>query len=426
MRSSAVTFQHGHTIEPALRRSNQSIAARKDSLVQRIFIPVQIALTFALVVVAVMLSATVSHLRATHLGFRVNNVFLIPANFDKEPQKGLDLVHLYRRLVQRIEQMPGVDSASVAENTPLRGVGSTAIFTRASSAKPEIGFANRYWVNDVGPGYFATLGTQLLAGRDFSGQDADANTCIVNRSAANVLFSGGNAIGESLRRSDRDMNSGQSTTRDCQVIGIVEDAKYTSLREPAPPTVYLPVGVNTGRLSSLYFVIHATNLAEAKAAWPKTLHELAPGSPETEPIDFAEQFDDAIARERLLSVLSGFFAALALLLSSIGIYGLMASYVTRRTSEIGIRMALGATRARILTLVMRQVAALLLLGSVAGALLAVFAAHSIKAFLFDVNPGSLAFFAASVSILIAAGFAAAILPAARAVLIDPTLALRSE
>ncbi len=414
------------SIEPALRRSNQGIAAGKDNLVQRIFVPVQVGLTLALVVVAAMLGATVSRLRTTHLGFRVENILLIRSDFRKVPQKGLDLVHLYRRMILRMEQMPGVDSASVAENTPLRGAGQTGIFTSATSRKPAIDFANRYWVNDVGPGYFAALGTRMLAGRDFSGEDSDANTCILNHSAASALFPGAAAIGQSLRRSDRSMNSGQMTTRDCQVIGIVEDAKYTSLREPAPATVYLPVGMNTERLATLSFVVHASTLAEAKAAWLKALHELAPGSPETEPIAFAEQFDDAIARERLLSVLSGFFAGLALLLSGIGIYGLMASYVTRRTAEIGVRMALGATRARILRLIVRQVVVLLLLGGLAGACLAVFAAHSIKTFLFDVNPGSPAIFVAAVLILIATGFAAAMLPAARAVSIDPTKALRSE
>jgi predicted permease len=414
------------SIDPVLRRSGHSITAGKNTVAQRIFLPVQVALTLALVVVAAMLSTTVSHLRATHLGFRIDNVLLAPADFERLPQKGLDLVHLYRRIVLRMEQMPGVDSASVAESTPLHGVGNTGVFTPASSSKPAIDFSNRYWVNEVGAGYFATLGTRMLAGRDFSGEDSDAGTCILNRSAANAIFPGSAAIGQSLRQTNRNMNVGQTTTRDCQVIGIVEDAKYTRLREPAPATVYLPFGVNTERLASMHFVIHAASLDEARNAWQKTLHELAPGSPETDPISFAVQFDDFIARERLLSVLSGFFAALALLLSGIGIYGLMASYVTRRTTEIGVRMALGASRATIFVLVMRQVAILLILGSLAGACLAAFATRSIKAFLFDVSPGNPAIFVSAVLVLALAGFLAAMLPARRAVSIDPMQALRSE
>lgn len=414
------------SIEPALRRSAQNVAAGRSAVVQRIFVPVQVALTLALVVVAAMMSATVSHLRAEHLGFRVDNILLIPADFERLPQKGPDLVHLYRRMVERIQQMPGVDSASVALSTPLHGMGQTAVFTPASSSKPAIDFTNRYWVNDVGAGYFATLGTRMLAGRDFSGEDADANTCILNRSAANALFHASPAIGQTLRRTNRNMNVGQTTTWDCQVIGVVEDAKYTSLREPAPPTVYLPFGVNTDPLASMYFVIHGATLTQARDAWREVHHELAPGSPEAEPISFAVQFDDSISRERLLSVLSGFFAALALLLSVIGIYGLMASYVTRRTTEIGVRMALGATRPRIFALVMRQVVVLLLAGSVAGGCLAAFAAHSIKAFLFDVSPGDLRIFAFAVLMLALAGFAAAMLPARRAVFIEPMQALRSE
>jgi predicted permease len=413
------------SIEPALRRSGQN-AAGKHTLLQRISVPAQVALTLALVVVAAMMSATVNHLRAAHLGFRVDNILLVPADFERLPQKGLDLVHLYRRIVLRIEQMPGVDAASVAESTPLNGQGETGIFTTDLSAKPAINFANRYWLNDVGAGYFATVGTRMLTGRDFSGEDADANTCVVNRSAANALFHGSPAVGQNLRRSDVNMSSGQSTTRDCQVIGVVGDAKYTSLREPAPPTVYLPFGVNTDRLALMHFVIHAATLAAAKDAWQKALHELAPGSPETEPISFAVQFDDSIARERLLSVLSGFFAVLALLLSGIGIYGLMASFVTRRTTEIGVRMALGSTRAGIFGLVMRQVLTLLILGSAAGAVFAIFAARSVRSFLFDVNPGNPAIFLIAFAILLVAGFVAAMLPARRAVSIEPMQALRTE
>lgn len=165
---------------------------------------------------------------------------------------------------------------------------------------------------------------------------------------------------------------------------------------------------------------------EGRSAYHRTLQEVAPSSPETEPIAFSVQFNDSIARERLLSVLSSFFAALALILSGIGMYGLVASDVTQRTTEIGVRMALGATRESIFALVMKQVAVLLLSGSIFGGILAWFAARSVSGFLFDVGPRNPTIFACAVLVLALSGFVAAMLPALRAVSIDPMQALRNE
>lgn len=413
------------SFDPALRRSSQNLLLGKNTLVSRLLITIQIALTLALVVVATMLSATVVHLRTAHLGFRIENVLLVKSDLSDLHQNGLDLVHLYRRIASRIEEMPGILSASVADNTPLNGAAHKGAFSDASSPAERY-HTYKYEINDVGAHYFATLGTQMLAGRDFSSQDADAHTCILNRSAADSLFPGSTAISRIVRQSTGSMNTGRTTTRDCEVIGIVEDAKYTSLREAAPPTVYLPFGVDTDHLASMSFVIHAETFAQGKAAYRAALHEFAPGTPETEPIAFSVQFNDSIARERLLSVLSGFFAVLALFLSAIGIYGLTASYVTRRTTEIGVRMALGATRAGVFALVLKQVVALLLLGTLAGGYLAFFAARFITAFLFEVSPGNPAIFLSAVTILAATAFIAAMLPARRAASLDPLKALRSE
>jgi ABC-type antimicrobial peptide transport system permease subunit len=138
------------------------------------------------------------------------------------------------------------------------------------------------------------------------------------------------------------------------------------------------------------------------------------------------QFDDAISVERLLSVLSNFFAALVLLLSCIGIYGLTTSYVDQRTTEIGVRMAFGATRMTVFNMVMKQIVALLTIGTVVGGCLAILAVHSVKAFLFQVNAASPALFGAAVVILLLSSFIAAALPARRAVSIDPVQALRAE
>jgi hypothetical protein len=281
-------------------------------------------------------------------------------------------------------------------------------------------------MNDVGGAYFTVLGTRLLAGRSFADSVTDRSACILNRSADGAIFHSGPTLGRSVWQSIGSMNSGQTTRRECSVVGVVEDAKYASLRDPSPPTVYYPFGQQTDRLFSMYFVIHARSLAAAKDAYHRVLHEFAPGSPEAEPVAFAVQFQDSIARERLLSVLSGFFAALALLLSSIGIYGLLAAQVTRRTTEIGVRMALGATRANILTLVLSKAAVLLGVGVVAGIGLAWLATHSIQAFLFEVNPADPVLFLAALSLLAVSGFAAAALPASKAVIVEPMQALRNE
>ena len=195
------------------------------------------------------------------------------------------------------------------------------------------------------------------------------------------------------------------------MIGVVENAKYDSSREASPPTVYYQFGVSTDRLFSMIFVLHAQTAAAARSAYHRALQELASDSPEG---------------ERLLSVLSGFFAALTLLLSGIGVYGLMASDVTSRRTEIGVRMALGATRGGIFLLFLRKAAALLAAGVLAGSPLAYFLACLLKAFLYGVTPRSPALFAAAISLLALAGLLAALLPALRAVSTEPAAVLRSE
>jgi ABC-type antimicrobial peptide transport system permease subunit len=188
----------------------------------------------------------------------------------------------------------------------------------------------------------------------------------------------------------------------------------------------LALSERTGHLDDLFLVIHARSIANARAAYRTALHEIAPTTPETDPFLFTQQFNDSIAREQLLSVLSGFFALLGLLLSGIGIYGLVAWNVTQRTREIGVRMALGATRMGVFALVMRQVAMLLAAGVMAGGVAAFFAARSIRSFLFEVQPGNPWVFLVAVLALVLVGFLAAMLPARRAVSIDPMRALRTE
>jgi ABC-type antimicrobial peptide transport system permease subunit len=173
-------------------------------------------------------------------------------------------------------------------------------------------------------------------------------------------------------------------------------------------------------------LIRARTAGEAEAAARDALQELAPQSPESDPILLSQQLEDSIARENLLSALSGFFAALALLLSGIGVYGLAASWVARRTSEIGVRMAMGATRSGIVLLVLRQVVVLLGVGIFAGGALALLAGRAIRIFLYGVNPANPAILALAAVTLTCAAALATAFPARRAASVDPMQTLRSE
>ncbi len=420
----APAWTASHTSVEAALRGTQSRMAPGSAGVRRFFVPLQVALSLVLVVVAALLGSTVVRLRTDNSGYKTENVIFYITDFNRVPQKGADLIALYRRLSARLEQLPGVINASVVQNPPLLGWEDKGKFVAASQAghaEPVVSD-----LNSVGAHYFSAVGTPLLAGRDLRNEDADLNSCILNQAAARVYFPHTSALGQMLRQLPHTIGVTAEKPHDCEVVGIVQDTKYETLHEEYPPIVYLSLSQNTHQIDALFLVIHARNIAAAKGAYRTALHEIAPTAPETDPFLFTQQFNDSIAQEQLLSVLSGFFAVLGLLLSGIGIYGLVAWNVTQRTMEIGVRMALGATRLRVFALVMRQVAVLLAVGVLAGGAAAFFAARSIRSFLFEVQPGNPLVFAISALALVLIGLLAATLPARRAVSIDPMRALRTE
>jgi predicted permease len=420
----APAWTAGHTNAEDALRSTPGNSAAGYAGARRFFIPFQVALSLTLVVVAGLLGATVMRLRTESCGYRVENVLFYITDFNRVPQKGAALVSLYRRFVTRMEELPGVEDASVAEIPPLLHWDDSNNFVAAENARNTQ--PSSAYENSIAAHYFSAVGTAILAGRDLRNQDADLHSCLVNQSAARLYFPHHPALGETLREFLHDFEAGTNTFKDCQIVGVVQDSKYNTLHESPRPIVYLPISKDTSRLGGLFFVIHARSLAAARAAYLTALHEVAPDSPETEPFTFTQQFSDSIAREQLLSALSGFFAVLALLLSGIGIYGLVAWNVTRRTTEIGLRMALGATRVAVFLLIMRQIATLLLIGLLAGGLTSFFVARSIRGFLFEVPAENPAIFAFAATLLALIGLVAALPPARRAVTIDPIEALRSE
>jgi predicted permease len=420
---------HTGSIEAKLRSSHPR--ASVSTGLRNFFVPFQLALSLTLLVIASLLGTTINRLLTESSGYRIDNVAFALTDFLRIPEKGNALVALYWRMAERLEESPGVQQVSVAAISPLMGNRWTDEFVAAEDAqrvRPVEASGNV-----IAAHYFSALGIPILAGRDFQNNKSDQSSCIVSETAARLYFPNSPALGKTLRRIIHFRRTGVDTFQDCQIVGVVQDTKYDSLRESAPPIVYMSLGAEEGGRgeltnggAQLFFIIHAQNVEIAKSAYLKTLHEMAPTSPEIPPFPFARTMQVSVARERLLSVLSGFFALLGLLLSGIGIYGLVAWNVTRRTTEIGLRIALGATRPRVFSLVIGQVTLLLAMGVALGGVAAFFAGHAIRSFLFEIRPGDPIIFVLSTLLLTFIGLLAAALPARRAILIDPMRALKTE
>ena len=412
--------------EPALRRAARGSLRREKARLRQCIVCLQVALSLTLVVVAGLLSTTLIKLRTNNIGLRTRDIFFVMIDFRVLPERGAALAGRFRQMETRLQEMPGVEMASLVDLPPL----SAPAFTEFSVAKGKSTSENEVKVpigfNEVGADYFATMSIPILGGRSFNNSDADTNTCVVSESAAAKLFPHTSAIGGTLHQYQISMDTGKHTVNPCNVIGVVADAKSLSLRMPAPPMVYRPVLAGMENPGLINFAIYARSLAEAKAAYLKALHETAPGMPEFDLTPFTVKIDNTISTERLLASLSGFFAGLALLLSGVGIYGLIAWSVTQRTMEFGVRIALGSTRIGILSLVLKQIVRLLLIGVVVGGVGAFFSARSIRSFLFEVLPGSPGIFASAACVLCVIVLIAALIPARRAVTIDPVEALRTE
>jgi predicted permease len=327
-------------------------------------------------------------------------------------------VDLYSRLLQRVQALPGVTAASVIWFTPLSNGGWNDGVE--IPGRTDLSEAQRLtYMNLIGPRFFEVMKTPLLAGREFSQADgvSAGKVGIINDIAARLFFPGGNALGAYLK------TEGSSI----RIVGVVGNAKYENLREPEPPTLYFPFTQNTAFLPSLNVLIRTSaGVAASYAAFRSVLHGIAPDVPVGAVRSMQEQLDDSLGSERLMASLSVFFGVLALLLSAIGLYGILAYAGARRAGEIGVRMALGAKRSSVVLLVVREAVSQVAIGIAIGVIAVLATSRLVASLLYGIqpnDPGNLLLAVASF-LLIAA--AAAYLPARRASRLDPLQALREE
>lgn len=396
----------------------------------------QLALSLPLVLGAALFARTLANLRGLDTGFFSQNVVIASVDPTRFGYTGQRTRYFYDRLCARVAGLPGVRSASLALITPLDGSGWTGNVTVEGHTPKEAVFFDA-----VGPRYFETIGTPLILGREFSEQDNPAtaieipthivpgmrlpdppgqHTAIVNQTFARHFFGSRNPIGTHV-----DLNGGFRTTAPYEIVGVVKDARYNDMREIATPMMFIPTWRRFVERRDL--VIRASGPdTQLATLLRREIHELNPTIPLISIRTLEHDVDQNILNERLIATLSGFFGILALLLSAVGLYGVMAYTVTRRTREIGIRIAIGASRSSVFWLVCRDATTVVLIGAAIGALASFLSTQAIASILYGVSvndPLSLSMAAFSLSI---AAILACFLPARRAAQTEPVIALRYE
>jgi putative ABC transport system permease protein len=382
----------------------------------------QVALSLVLVVGALLFSGSLSSLLAVDAGFSQKGVVIADLDLFRRVNVPYAARLTFKQdLLQKIRALPGVDSAAEVDILPLSG-GSTENMVWIEGTNPASGLDSLF--NSTSDGYFKAMGIALLAGRDFSPRDAVSSpkVAIVNQTFTRKLGLGINPIGKTFRRQATPTEPEQSF----EIIGLVTDTKYSSLREEFRPIAFLSTSQDPRPGPSAQFVIHsAAPIAETVL---NVRNLVAQASPLItlgfQP--FETTILEGLTRERLMAKVSGLFGLLAALIAAVGLYGVMSYLVAQRTNEIGIRVALGAQRTDVLSLVLRNAALLLAPGLVLGAFLSVAAAQAARAMLFGLRPSDPGVLVAAIIGLGFIGFLASFLPARRASRVDPTVALRYE
>ena len=397
-----------------LPRLQQAAATGGRSRLQGAFVVTQLSLSLVLLLAGGLSLRAVQKSRAIDLGFDPSGV--ITASYDLQLQNysAARRVVFRQELRARLAALPGVTAVALANVPPLSGtMVGTSVATDSSGGPVE----SSVYLNGIGPGYFEALKIPILRGRGLLDADvtSDARVVVVNETLARRLWSGGDAVGQHLTLDNQVFD----------VIGVARDSKYDEATEDPRPFLY--TSLDRGVLERESVLVRAQASAGAlTASVRETVRAIDPSLPLFEVRTMDEVLQERADKERAISTLLGAFGGVALLLASLGLYGVMAYAVTRRTREIGVRIALGATPAQVSSLIAFDGLRLAVTGVIIGSLLSVPMAVALGALLFGVQIADLAAFAGICLLLIGIAFLASILPARRAARLDPVLALRTE
>jgi predicted permease len=413
---------HGSRTEITLSLKDRSGAASASGIsLRRMLVGIQVALSLLLLVGAGLFVRTLRNLDSLGPGFPTDHLLTFRINPSLNGYSDEQTKSFYQRLDINLQTMPGVASVGFSAMPLLKGYAwQNAVLGKDFEGAP---IEEQPVLSEIGPNYFATLGIPIVAGRAFTALDVGpAKYAVINESFARQYLPGRNPIGQRFGLVD-DM---QAVSPDIEVIGVIPDRKYRDLRETPPAQAYLPYleGAHF-RFMNVYLRTQG-DPRQIENELRERMRQFDPHVPVVELQTVNEQIGLSLRTERLVASLSAVFGGLATLLAVIGLYGVTAYAVMRRTREIGIRMALGAVPGDVIAMVMREVLILIGAGLAAGFLLALALANLVRSQLFGLNPRDPLTFVGSAIVLTVAAGLAGFIPALRASSLAATTALRHE
>ena len=410
----ALRVSHGDLQESLKDSGHGTSEGRKHERMRSVLVISEVALACVLVVGAGLLLRSFLRVLDVDLGFEPSRAAAISVDYD-DGNNAEKRAAIWQEVVRRASMIPGVEAAGISDNLPMsrnRSWGIAAKGAEKQDANNSIGA----FVYIISPGYLKAMGMRLIKGRDISWADGpkNENVVVINETIAKKLWPGQDPIGRMVKAGGED----------ARVIGVIEDVHESSAEDSAGAQMYVPS--NFGPEGANLVVRSKLPPAALATSVMRMLREMNPGQPTTEFKPIQGLVDHATSPRRFFVLLVGIFAGMGLLLASLGIYGVISYSVTRQTQEIGIRMALGASRSRVQGDVIRKTLRLALLGIGVGAVASFAVARSIAALLYGTEPTDPITFAGTVLLLGVVALLAGYIPARRASRIDPMIALRTN
>jgi predicted permease len=400
-------------LQAGLQQASRSTPTRAISLFGKTLVVAQVCLSAVLLIGAGLFLRTLRNLAGSQLGFRPEHLILFDVTLPQTEYKTeQSRAGVFRRLQDGMAAVPGVQMATFSEFALLAGSTSTTNFDR-NDEKPA---GRKAWQNVVASNYFDAMGIPIVAGRSFGSEDvhSKARAAIINLRLARELFAGEDPIGKTFN------------DEHIRVVGICADTKFKDLWMDPPPAYYLLYDQRAASNHVAFALRTTASPGSLRGAIQRAVRLVNSQLPITDLRTQGQQIENSLAQERLFAALTSSFGLLALLLAGIGIYGTTAFTVSRRTNEIGIRMALGARRGQILRMISGQACGLAIIGVALASAISLIMGDLLRHFLYGLRASDPATLGAALAVLVMVAFAASWLPARKAASVDPMQALRHE